>query len=270
MDMKGSYAAYFPRLLEHAFFKHFRPGLDSFFVERNKLQALCNPLGLELPANLSDWIGAFRDYHAITPRIAKTAPANRRWVVRASGRNRCRFTLAPLPSIRPSSNLLQIEIPDVTPDAVNQCCPQDESGLLIRLQYNGLVTTFVGITCSRFQELHSQGHRQTADVYLALDHFGNRYVFPVQATSAKHGHRVVDIRRTSDLIAKRFPNHICRVLGAQFLSEDAISIYEFMESEHGLAVCKQAAYRLLSPSSDLTRRKGSGRSTRDYCRHLLV
>ena len=50
----------YSQLIEHIFFKHYRPGVASFESAREELESSAKKLKIKLPKNLGDLIYSFR------------------------------------------------------------------------------------------------------------------------------------------------------------------------------------------------------------------
>jgi hypothetical protein len=46
---------------------------------------------------------------------------------------------------------------------------------------------------------------------------------------------------------RRFPTLICKALGAQFMADDAIALFEFEQNEGVVALVREKHYRLVPP-----------------------
>jgi len=47
--------------------------------------------------------------------------------------------------------------------------------------------------------------------------------------------------------ADEFPSGICWAIGAQFMAEGVIALFEFGEGDEGPAICAEKHYRLVPP-----------------------
>ncbi len=87
---------------------------------------------------------------------------------------------------------------------------------------------------------------------LGVDKRGAHYVFPVQAKGGNDEIGVVQIEQDVALGAQKYPGLVCRPIGAQFMADDVIALFEFTvdETEEGDEVRKvnESHYRLAAPS----------------------
>ena len=108
----------------------------------------------------------------------------------------------------------------------------DEQALLAKLRYKRLIDVFTGVTCYSLQShLRTQapdlGQVETDEIYVSLDRKGAHYVFPVQAKGERERLGVVQVEQDFDMCGTKFPSLICRPLGARFIEDDLIAIFEF-------------------------------------------
>jgi hypothetical protein len=95
--------------------------------------------------------------------------------------------------------------------------------------------------------LHQASGRETDEIYVGINRFGAHFVFPVQAKAGKEGLNFIQIEQDIALCKHKFPNLICRPIGAQFLANDVIVLYEFREMERAIKVISEEHYRLVPP-----------------------
>ena len=74
-----------------------------------------------------------------------------------------------------------------------------------------------------------------------------RDVIPVQAKGGWDRMSVVQIGQDIALCAAKFPGLVCRAVGAQFLEEDGIALFEFEVRDNGVRVRAEEHYRLVAP-----------------------
>ena len=96
--------------------------------------------------------------------------------------------------------------------------------------------------------MRSIGQIETDEVYVGVDrkHI-SFYVFPVQAKGGKDKHSIVQIEQDFAMCAERFSQLICRPIGAQFMEDNLIALFEFEESQSGIAIASEKHYRLVPP-----------------------
>jgi hypothetical protein len=132
----------------------------------------------------------------------------------------------------------------------------DEQALLAKLRYNRLIDIFTGVACYSLQShlrtaVRNIGQVETDEIYIGVDRRGTHYVFPVQAKGGSDRLSIVQIEQDFALCAAKFPSLICRPIAAQFMGHDLIALFEFEESENGVALSSEKHYRLV-PAEDVT------------------
>jgi hypothetical protein len=128
----------------------------------------------------------------------------------------------------------------------------DEQALLAKLRYSRLIDIFSGVTGYSLQNhlrttVPGMGQVETDEIYVGIDRRGAQYVFPVQAKGGKDKLGIVQIEQDFALCRIRFPDLICRPIAAQFLEDDLIALFEFEQSEKGIAIVSEKHYQLVSP-----------------------
>lgn len=91
------------------------------------------------------------------------------------------------------------------------------------------------------------GSGETDEIYIGIDKRGVQYVFPVQAKGGKDRLNVVQIEQDIAVCAEKFPSLISRPLGAQFMSDDTIALFEFENGGQGVGVASERHYKLVPP-----------------------
>jgi len=114
------------------------------------------------------------------------------------------------------------------------------------------VDIFTGVACYSLQN-HLQttvagiGQVETDEIYIGVDKKGAHYVFPLQAKGGKDKLNIVQIEQDFELCAGKFPSLICRPIGAQFLPDDQIALFEFELGENGISMVSERHYKLVPP-----------------------
>lgn len=152
----------------------------------------------------------------------------------------------------PNANLSETKVPDATPGIVAKYAFNDEQALLARLRYNRLVDIFTGVACYSLQNhlrttVPNMGQVETDEIYVGLDKKGVHFVFPVQGKGGKDKLNVVQIEQDFGVCAHKFPALVCRPLGAQFIGDGVIVLFEFEQTSAGVRVSSEKHYRLVPP-----------------------
>jgi hypothetical protein len=248
MKSQNRYAAIIERILK----SKFKPGMTEFEFERAEMISMASQLRINLPKNLGDLIYSFR-YRAALPKaiLAQAAPGQM-WIIRPAGQAKYRLVLVPEIPLTPNPNLAETKVPDATPGIVSKYAFDDEQALLARLRYNRLVDIFSGVTCYSLQNhlrtnVPNLGQVETDEIYVGLDKKGVHYIFPVQAKGGKNKLSVVQIEQDLAVCAHKFPSLICRPIGAQFIAEGVVVLFEFEYSDAGVRISSEKHYRLVPP-----------------------
>jgi hypothetical protein len=242
----------YTRIIEQIFLRHFRQGVTEAVFSREEIEGVAKQLKIKLPKNLGDIIYSFRYRASLPESIRDKAPTEKEWIIRPAGRSKYCFALVTQQTILPNPMLSETKIPDSTPGLIGMYALDDEQALLARLRYNRLVDIFTGISTYSLQShlrtaVPEMGQVETDEVYIGLDKKGLHYVFPVQAKAGKDRINVVQVEQDLAMCAQKFPNLICRAMGAQFVQQDLIALFEFENTPDGVRVVSERHYRLAKP-----------------------
>ncbi len=239
--------------------------------DRAEISAHAENLNVAPPKNLGDVIYSFRYRKPLPDSILNEAPEGETWIIRSVGRSRYEFVLVADLLILPNPNLAITKIPDVTPGIISKYAFSDEQALLARVRYNRLIDVFLGITCYSLQNhlrttVAGIGQVETDEVYVGVDKLGSHYVVPIQAKGGNDILNRVQIEQDMAVCAEKLPNLICRPVGAQFIENEQIALFEFEQNGDDIAVVSENHYLLVSPDEiteqDLTayRQRLAGRA----------
>ena len=145
----------------------------------------------------------------------------------------------------------ETKVPDATPGLVAMYRLDDEQALLAKLRYNRLIDIFTGVTCYSLQNhlrtfLAGIGQVETDELYIGVDKKGRHYVFPVEAKGGSDWLDVVQIEQDFALCASKFPDLICKPIGAQFMEGGVIALFEFESTSDGVKIASEEHYQLVS------------------------
>lgn len=252
MDRQNRYTL----LIESIFKSKYAKGITDIPFDRVEIMESAKKLKIELPKNLGDIIYSFRYRTSFPKSIAKTAPKGYMWIIRPAGRSKYSFSLVKATKIAPNANLINIKIPDSTPGIVEKYAFSDEQALLAKVRYNRLIDIFTGITCYSLQNhlrttVPDMGQVETDELYAGLDQNGIHYAFPVQAKGHKDNLSMVQIEQDIGVCKHKLPGLICCPLGAQFMANDVISLFEFKQERGELKIVNEKHYQLVPPD-DMT------------------
>lgn len=241
----------YAQIIERIFFNHYIAGATEVCFERKEIESVAQELHINLPKNLGDIVYSFRYRVALPESIRAKEPEGSQWIIRPAGRSRYCFVLVNEQNITPTAMKAETKVPDATPGLVAMYSLDDEQALLAKLRYNRLIDIFTGITCYSLQNhLHTFlagiGQVETDEIYVGVDKKGRHYVFPVQAKGHSDKLNIVQIEQDFALCASKFPDLICRPLGAQFMGKNLIALFEFENTPEGVRWSIEEHYRLVS------------------------
>jgi len=243
----------YEKLIGAIFFSHFSKGVTQFDFERQEIESHARKLRIKLPKNLGDLVYSFRYRASLPEKIRSCAPAGKEWVILPAGRSRYRFVVTDVASqITPNELLAETKVPDATPGVISMYALNDEQALLAKLRYNRLIDVFTRTACYSLQShlrtfVPRVGQVETDEIYVGVDRRGAHYVFPVQAKGKKDRLNVVQVRQDLEVCKHKFPSLICRSIGAQFMTDEVIALFEFQEDAGNIRVALEKHYRLVPP-----------------------
>ncbi|MFO0856252.1 MAG: hypothetical protein U0640_02705 [Phycisphaerales bacterium] len=243
----------YERVMEHVFFARFTANSASVEFSREDFVAAAKKLRVDLPKNLGDIIYSFRNRASLPARINATAPTSKMWIIKSIGRSRYQFVPVDVDRFVPTSTLIRTSIPDATPGIVSQYAMSDEQALLAKLRYNRLLDIFTGLTCYSLQShlrtsVPGTGQIEVDELYVGLDKYGAHTVIPVQAKGGTDSLGLVQVLQDLKMCEHKFPNLLCRAIGAQFLDASTIALFEFTDTMEGPRIVQERHYKLVAPT----------------------
>jgi hypothetical protein len=251
MKSKNRYSA----ILEQIFMSRYKSGMTELDFKREELISVSQSLGIPLPKNLGDLVYTFRYRSKMPEAIQKETPEGKAWIIRPTGQSKYRFVLIADNPLIPNQNLAETKVPDATPGIIAKYALSDEQALLAKLRYNRLIDVFTGITCYSLQNhlrtsVPEMGQVETDEIYVGLDKRGAHYVLPVQAKGGTDMLNIVQIEQDFAICEHKFKNLICRPIGAQFIDDHVIVLFEFEQTAEGVRISAERHYRLV-PAEDI-------------------
>ncbi len=246
----------YDQIIERVFFKHYKQGDTSVAFRREEFEAAAEEAGISLPKNLGDVIYSYRFRRALPESIRAREPEGEQWILRLAGRGRYEFVLTETLDLAPNPALAAIKVPDATPGLIAMYTLSDEQALLARLRYNRLIDAFTRVVCYSLQNhlrttAPGLGQIETDEIYVGVDRKGRHYVLPVQAKGGRDKLSVVQVEQDIALCEHKFPQLVCRPIGAQFLDDETIVLFEFASVDGRIRVVEEKHYRLV-PSEDIS------------------
>ncbi len=246
----------YDRIIERVFSHHHAPGVEEFEFSRDEIAGIAAELGVTLPKNLGDIVYTYRYRRELPQSVAAAAPSGKVWSILPAGVGRYRFVAETPLHLLPNPHLTETKVPDATPGVIALYALSDEQALLAKLRYNRLIDIFTGVTCYSLQNhlrttVPDSGQIEIDEIYVGVDRRGAHYVFPVEAKAAREKLGSIQIRQDLWLCMNRFPDLICRPIGAQLMKNDVIALFEFEEEASGIKISSEKHYRLV-PHKELS------------------
>jgi len=239
-------------IIEHIFKSRYKSGMGDVDFMRDEMVSVAKKLGIELPKNLGDLIYSFRYRSELPIAIQKEAPKGKTWIIRPTGQAKYRFVLIADNPLTPNPNLAETKVPDATPGIIAKYAFSDEQALLAKLRYNRLIDIFTGVTCYSLQNhlrttVPNIGQVEADEIYVGIDKKGIHYVFPIQAKGGTDKLSVVQIEQDLAMCKHKFSTLVCRSIGAQFIDDGVIVLFEFEQTSGEVRVSSEKHYRLVAP-----------------------
>ena len=241
-------------IMEAIFRDKHHPDQREIDFTREEITSYSEQLGVDPPKNLGDLVYSFR-YRIPLPRyILNQAPDGETWIIRPTGQGKYRLVLVTESSFEPNMQLAPIKIPDATPGIISKYAFNDEQAVLTRIRYNRLIDVFLGITSYSLQNhlratVPNIGQVETDELYVGLDKHGIHYVVPIQAKSERDRLGRVQIEQDFALCASKLPSLICRPVGAHFIMNDVVVLFEFIQMDDKILIADEKHYRLVPPDN---------------------
>ncbi len=244
----------YARIMEALFHAKYESGSRDVPFEREDIRTFASNLNIALPRNLGDIIYSFRYRTELPESILELAPPGETWIIRPAGRGRYRFVLVTDIPLAPNPNLAVTKIPDATPGIISMYAFSDEQALLARVRYNRLIDVFLGIACYSLQNhlrttVAGMGQVETDEIYVGVDKGGAHYVVPVQAKGGSDRLNRVQIEQDIAVCSEKLPTLICRPVGAQFMADELIALFEFEQQGEDIRISSEKHYQLVPPDA---------------------
>lgn len=241
-------------IIEAIFHAKHKRGQRHVPFERDDIATFASRLSIELLKNLGDLIYSFRYRTELQASILTAAPQGETWIIRPAGRGKYSFVLVTDIPLAPNPNLAVTKIPDATPGIISKYAFSDEQALLAGVRYNRLIDVFLGIVCYSLQNhlrttVAGMGQVETDEIYVGVDKSGSHYVVPVQAKGGSDKLSRVQIEQDIAVCAEKLPSLICRPVGAQFMKDELIALFEFEQQGDDIRVASEKHYQLVAPEA---------------------
>jgi hypothetical protein len=241
------------------FESHYKGKGESFEFAQSEYDAICKNKGVPQIGNKPDLVYQYRFRRPLPPEIEAEQPKGRYWVIELAGKGKYNFVLRKLKWITPTQGLVEIKVPDQTPEIIKQYARTDEQALLARVRYNRLIDVFLGITtCSLQNHLRAtvkalkSSQIEIDELYIGLNSTGTHFVVPVQAKAGADNIAAVQARQDLLYCAEQFPHATCKAVSAQFVDthkedKDYIVLFEVaLEGPEEVVLIRERRYRLVN------------------------
>jgi len=247
MSKEGMYNS----IITGIFHRYYQPGLEYFEFKRDDLSEIANQLGIKPPKNLGDLLYSFRYRRPLPKAITDTASVGMEWIIESKGTSNYSFRLVQMNRIIANTNLIQIKIPDATPEIIDKYMSGDEQALLTKIRYNRLIDIFLGITTYSLQNhlrttVTGVGQIEIDEIYVGINRNGVQFIIPVQAKAGNDQLGVVQTKQDIGYCTEKFPDLICRSISAQFMEKNLIAMFELAIEEGEVKIVQEKHYNLVS------------------------
>ena len=244
----------YTQIIESIFNERYTSGSREVPFEREDIVAFASKLKIDIPKNLGDLIYSFRYRTPLPDSILEVAPEGETWIIRPAGRSKYKLVLVTEFQLEPNPSLAVTKIPDATPGIISKYAFIDEQALLARVRYNRLIDIFLGIACYSLQNhfrttVEGMGQVETDEIYVGIDKSGSHYVVPVQAKGGSDRLNRVQIEQDLAICVEKLPALVCRPVGAQFMQEDLIALFEFEQQDDDIRIAAEKHYQLVPPEA---------------------
>lgn len=242
-------------LLEKIFFDRYVKEASVLPFERSDIETAAKELGLILPKNLGDLVYSMRYRTPLPDRVLETQPEGLEWIIDGMGRALYAFKLVKKSRIVPNPQLVNIAIPDATPEVIRAYALDDEQALLAIVRYNRLIDTFLGLTTYSLQNhlrttVKGIGQIEIDELYIGIDTHGAHYAIPVQAKGGKDQIGIVQTSQDIRFVEERFDGMRCRSVSVQFMPDGIVAMFELVLHGDEIKVAEERHYRL-TPAAEL-------------------
>lgn len=232
------------------FNRYYKEGLDNFEFRRDALPEIAAQLGIKPPKNLGDILYSFRYRRPLPKAITDTAPQGMEWIIESKGTSNYSFRLVQINRIIPNTNLIQIKIPDATPEIINRYMSGDEQALLTKIRYYRLLDIFLGITAYSLQNhlrttVTGVGQIEIDEIYVGVNCNGEQFIIPVKAKSGNDQLSVVQTKQDIGYCTEKFPELTSRSISAQFMRNNLIALFELTIDEGEVKISQEKHYKLV-------------------------
>ncbi|MBD2777513.1 endonuclease [Iningainema tapete] len=246
-------------IIVEIFHRHYQQGIESFEFSRSEIASVASHLSIAVPKNFGDVFYKYRFRTELPKEILDTAPDGLEWLIELAGHANYRFRLSRKNRIIPNYNLIQIKIPDSTPEIIAKYALSDEQALLAKVRYNRLIDIFLAIATYSLQNhlrttVKGIGQIEIDEIYVGVNRNGTQFVIPVQAKSGDDQLGIVQTKQDIACCQAKFPELICRPVAAQFIANNIIAMFELALEEDEIKIVDEKHYKLV-PANEISRQE---------------
>jgi len=169
----GNQGSRYEIIISEIFRRRYRKGAKVFEFARAEIETVADKLGIKLPKNIGDLLYYFRFRKKLPQDILDRTPTGNEWIIELAGQAKYRFRLVKFNRILPNMDLMEIKVPEATPEIISKYALSDEQALLAKVRYNRLVDIFLSITAYSLQShlrttVSNVGQIEIDEVYVGL------------------------------------------------------------------------------------------------------
>jgi len=248
----------YDKIIEKVFFDHYKKGKLFLGFNREEIRDAAISLGLEVPKNLGDVVYTYRNREPLPKPVTDTAPKGMEWIIVGIAKGKYSFSVTKGLDATPNLQLAETKILDATPGIINRYALSDEQALLAKIRYNRLIDIFTGLTCYSLQNhlrtsLKNKVQIELDELYVGVDKRGAHYILPVQAKGGGEKLGSVQICQDITLCSEKYPGATCKSVGAQFLDDNLIALFEFQIDDSEVKIANERHYKLVKQNELTTK-----------------
>lgn len=152
--------------------------------------------------------------------------------------------------IVPNPRLSIVKVLGSVPGMIRRYALSEEQALLAVLRYNRLIDVFTESVCYSLDNplrtfMPGIGEVETSEIYVGISMTGSQFVFPLQARGPRDYIGTLQVEHDLAVCASKFPALICRPIGAQFIEDNVIALFEFTLYDREVSIKEEKHYHLV-------------------------
>ncbi|GMV40347.1 MAG: hypothetical protein AMXMBFR64_20630 [Myxococcales bacterium] len=118
------------------------------------------------------------------------------------------------------------------------------------VRYNRLIDLFLGLATYSLQNhlrttVKGIGQIEIDEVYVGVDKHGRQFVIPIQAKGGSDQLGAVQTKQDVRCCLEKFPSLICRPVGAQFIEDQLLALFELTIDGEDVRMVDERHYKLV-------------------------